>query len=96
MTNEREWYVVIKYANADYLGEQVDAHYVDRADQALRLASLGPMRPGERLRGFWCQNDSQREMARRLRDKRLKADQEWSELMEQVENAWLRAQHGVV
>jgi hypothetical protein len=90
-----EWYIVIRYTDADYLGEMVDAHFVTNSADALYRTSLGPMRPDEKLRGFWIRNDDQLITAIRLHEKRLKANRDFELLMQHIEDRWSRA-HGVV
>jgi hypothetical protein len=91
-----DWYIVIKYTDGDYLGELVDAHFVTNSADALYRTSLGPMRPGEKLRGFWIRNDDQRLNAIRLHELRAKANRDFELLMQHIEDRWSRAQHGVV
>ena len=86
-----DWFIVIRYTDADYLGEMVDAHFVTNSADALYQTSLGPMRPGEKLRGFWIMNDDQRITAIRLHDKRLKANRDFELLMDYIEDTWMKA-----
>jgi len=86
-----DWFIVIKYTHQDYLGEQVDAHFVQNSADALYRTSLGPMRPGEKLRGFWIQNDDQRIAAIRLHDKRAKENRDFELLMEHIDEQWMKA-----
>ena len=90
------WFIVIRYTIGDYVGKRVDAHYVSESQEALLRTSQGPMRPGERLRGFWVQNEVERLEAIALHDARLIADREWMREVDDIEAGWIRAQHGVV
>lgn len=92
----QSWFIVIKYTDRNYLGKRVDAHYVSESQEALLRTSQGPMRPGERLRGFWVQNEVERLEAIALHDARLIADQDWMREVDDIETGWIRAQHGVL
>jgi hypothetical protein len=90
---QKEWFVVIKYTHQCYLGEMIDAHYVERSDEAFHLTHQGPMRPGEMLRGYWARNKRERELAIKLHDKRMTANHNWEQFCEHIEDQWLRAAH---
>jgi hypothetical protein len=84
------WFIVIKYTNFDYVGKRVDAHYVSESQEALLRTSQGPMRPGERLRGFWVMDESERLQAIELHDARMLADRDWMVLVDRIESQWER------
>lgn len=90
--NGFEWFIVIKYSHADWFGEHVDAHYVLTSCEAKRLVSMGPMKPGELLRGFWADNDGQREKASKLHEQRRKENRDFELLMEHIDECWMEAQ----
>jgi mannosyltransferase OCH1-like enzyme len=90
---QKEWFVVIKYTHQCYLGEMIDAHYVEHSVTALHLTSQGPMRLGEMLRGYWAKNKRERELAIKLHDRRMTENHNWEQFMEHIEDQWLRAAH---
>jgi hypothetical protein len=96
MDEHRQWYIVIKYSPADWVGERIDAHFARSSGEALTLmSSRHPLKPDERLRGFWVQDEFERMEAIELHDRRVALDREWEELMGHIEDGWQRAQHGV-
>ncbi len=88
---EKKWFIVIKHTAADWVGVRVDAHYVEKAEEALAITARGPMEPGELLRGVWADNEIDRVAAIKLHDNRKNEDQDWVEFVEQFESAWQRA-----
>lgn len=86
-----DWFIVVKYTQQDWLGEQVDAHFCMNSVEAIYRTSLGPMRPGELLRAYRIINDSQRLKAIRLHDARLKERRDFELLMEHIDDCWMKA-----
>lgn len=86
---DEQWFIVVKYSPADWLGDRIDAYYVRTSSEALTLAShQHPLKPGECLRGFWVQDEFERQEAIELHDRRTALDKEWRELMEHIEDGW--------
>ena len=48
------------------------------------------MRPGEKLRGFWVMDESERLQAIELHDARMLADRDWMVLVDRIESQWER------
>jgi hypothetical protein len=82
------WFIVIRYTIGDYVGKRVDAHYVSESQEALLRTARGPMRPGEKLRGFWVADESERLQAIELHDARMLADRDWMVLVDRFESQW--------
>jgi len=85
-----EWYVVIKYTDENYLGESADAFYVKNSVEAMVQVSGGPMRPGEKLRGYWATTARQRKFAIQLSESRRKADRKWQLYTQHLEDMFAR------
>jgi len=93
VSENHDWCFVIKYTHADYIGVEVDAHFVSNVAEAMWRTSQGPMRPGEMLRCAWVISDKQRKRAIALYDSRRKANRDWTLLMTHIEEGWLAASH---